>query len=110
MSSTNERQLRKFFDKKLAPAARKLRDRDVRFFARSPADPGEDWYVDVSGGLPEFIELDDADAERELRAMWEQQDLPELAKLAKDLMKLAREIEIEEEQSADVSPFVYVMY
>jgi hypothetical protein len=36
--------------------------------------------------------------------------LPELAALAGSLMALADELEIHQEQSEELSPFVYVMY
>ena len=49
-------------------------------------------------------------AAAQLRAMWESDDLPELASLAEDLVKLARHIELTEDPSADVDPFMYVMY
>ncbi len=110
MNSTDERKLRRFFTKKLVPVAEKLRGRGVRLLSVAPHHKAESWYEDGTHGEPDFAEIDPADCARMLRDMWERQDLPELAALAADLMRLAREIEFDEEQAADVSPFLYVMY
>ena len=109
MSPTDEQRLRRFFARKLVPAAQALQGRDVRFFPLGP-DPAESWYEDAPVGEPEFVEIEVEDCERMLREMWERDGTPELAALAADLMTLAREIEFDEEQSADVSPFMYVIY
>ena len=109
MSPTDEQRLCRFFARKLVPAAQTLQGRDVRFFPLGP-DAAESWYEDGPAGEPEFVEIEVEDCERMLREMWERDGMPELAALAADLMKLAREIELDEEQSDDVSPFMYVIY
>ncbi len=110
MSSTkNEKELRRFFEKKLVPAAEKLRARGVELFPTA-ADDAESWYVPGPIGEPEFFEFEPGDVERTLREMWERDGLPELAKLAPDLAKLTRRLEFTEEESEDVSPFVYAMW
>ena len=45
-----------------------------------------------------------------LRALWSAQGLPELAALVPELMAIAGELDVAEEETADISPFVYVMY
>ena len=110
MSSTkNEKELRRFFEKKLVPAAEKLRARGVELFPTA-ADDAESWYVPGPIGEPEFFEFEPADVERTLRELWERDGLPELAKLAPDLAKLTRRLEFTEAESEDVSPFVYAMW
>ena len=110
MSSTDERKLRKFFAKRLLPVAESLRARGVRLLPVAPHAEAESWYEDATRGEPDFTEIEAEDCERALREMWERQGLPELAALAADLMRLARDLDLDEEQAAEVSPFLYAMY
>ncbi len=48
--------------------------------------------------------------EKALTDMWTSQGSPELAALAPTLSKLAKSIYLVEEQSEEVSPFIYVMF
>ena len=110
MSSTkDERELRRFFEKKLVPAAERLRTRGVELLPTRP-DDAESWYVPGPIGEPEFFEFEPEDVERSLRELWERDGLPELARLAPDIAKLARRLEFTDEQADDVSPFVYAMW
>ena len=110
MSSTDERRLRRFFQDELVRAARELRQRGVSFFPLRAEPEQPTWYVPGPVGEPEFVEFEAEDCERRLRDYWQAQGLPELARLAGPLLELAHSLELDEEQSADVSPFVYVMY
>ena len=109
MSSTDESRLRRFFQKRLIPVADKLRARSFRFFPLAPEPDMDTWY-EGPPSEPKFTSLDVDECEAALRDTWANQDLPELVELAGELMDLARQLEIHEEESADVSPFVYVMY
>jgi hypothetical protein len=107
MSSTeDERRARAFFREKLLPAAAALRERGVAFFPLGP-DDADSWFEAPPAGDP-FLTL--GDLETALREHWEAEGLPELAALARSLADLADALEIREQDSADVSPFVYVMY
>lgn len=109
MNSTDERAVRRLFAERLVPAAEALRARGVRFFPVGPEPEAESWYE----GPPtdaDFMTLRDVDVEAALRARWKAQALPELAQLAAALLELARSLEVHEEQTPDISPFVYVMY
>jgi hypothetical protein len=111
MSWTERRRVRRFFARRVVPAAEALRGRGVRFFARRPEPEAASFWVDVPEGEPEFTLLADPEAcERALRDLWEEQGLPELAELAHPLIELARHLEVREEEAGEVSPFVYVMY
>jgi hypothetical protein len=111
MTSTEDRRLGRFFDKRLVPLAERLRARGVRFFPLGPDGEAESYYVPASRGEPEFIELEGpAACEKALRDLWEGETMPELAALAGPLMALARRLEIREDQWSEISPFVYVMY
>jgi len=110
MSSTDSRKLRRWFAKALVPVAKQLRARGVSFFVLAPCPEADSWYEDGVGREPDFAEVEAQDCEHLLREMWEQQGLPELAALAADLMALARDLQTEDEQAADVSPSLYVMY
>ena len=109
MSSTDEDKLRTFFREKLVPAAMKLRERGVDLFPTGPDPDAESWW-EPGPTEEEFVELSPEQVEAALAARWLAADLPELAALAGPLMELARELEITEEPSSEVSPFVYVMY
>jgi hypothetical protein len=110
MSSTEENRLGRFFDRRLVPLAEKLRARGVRFFPMGPEPEAASYYVPPRRG-PEFIELEGpAECEKALRDLWEQRTIPELAALAGPILELAKQIEIREEESGEISPFVYVMY
>jgi hypothetical protein len=111
MSSTEDPRLGRFFDKRLVPLAKRLRDRGTRFFPMGPDAEAESYYLPVSRVEPEFIELEGPEAcEKALRSLWEEQRMPELAALAGPLLDLALRLEIREEEWGEISPFVYVMY
>ena len=107
---TDEAKMRRFFKRHLVRAAQELRERGVRFFALGPEKEAESWYVDGPFGEAEFVRIEKADLEIAMRDMWKAQDLPELAELVTSLMKLARTLEPYEDDSEEVSPFIYVMY
>jgi hypothetical protein len=110
MSSTEDPRLSRFFDRRLVPLAERLRARGHRAFALGPDERSPSYYVAPDPGEP-FLELDDAEAcERALRELWQRRGLPELAALAGPLLELARKLEVREDDSGEVSPFVYVMY
>jgi 5'-deoxynucleotidase YfbR-like HD superfamily hydrolase len=109
MSSTDDAKLRRFHRDELCSAARALAQRGVQLFPLG-FDERPSWYEKADPAEPEFIAFEADALERTLREHWEKQGLPELVRLAPKLAELARELELSEEQSADVSPFVYVMY
>jgi hypothetical protein len=109
MSSTDDARLQRFYDEHLVPAARRLRERGVRFFPLGPEPEAETWYEAPPGG-DDFFTLDEAECGDVLRNMWQETGLPELALLVDGLMELSRELEVAEEETPDISPFVYVMY
>ncbi|MFO0691360.1 MAG: hypothetical protein U0900_21865 [Myxococcota bacterium] len=110
MSSTDDDRLRRFYVDRLEPAARRLRERGVAFFPLGPDAGAASYYAPPPTG-PDFASLDDAAAWGEaLRALWSAQGLPELAELVPELMAIAGELDVAEEETADISPFVYVMY
>ena len=108
MSSTDDRLLRRFWAARVVAAAEALRRRGVRFFALGP-EPGESWYEGPPTG-PDFRRPDEAALAAELAARWNAEAFPELVALAAPLEELAGQLEIGEEQTPDISPFVYVMY
>jgi hypothetical protein len=111
MSSTEQTRLGRFFDKRLVPLAEKLRARRVQFFPMGPDARAASYYLTPRRGKPEFIELEGpADCEKALRELWDEQKIPELAQLAAPILELARQVEIREEETGEISPFVYVMY
>ena len=110
MSSTDEKRLRRFYRDHLVPVAERLRARGVSLFPVGPEPEADTWYRPGPSGEAEFVEIEIDDCERLIRELWEARGLPEIAELAGPLMELSRELEQTEEQSSEVSPFVYVMY
>jgi hypothetical protein len=109
MSSIEDR-LRRFFREDVTDAARGVAARGVRFFPLGPEPEADTWYLPAPAGEPDFAEIEAEACARLLAERWNAQGLPELARLAGPLLALAKELEFDEEQAADVSPFVYVMY
>jgi len=109
MRSTDANRLRRFFRKRLVPAAEALRARGVSFFPLGPEPEPDSWYTGPPTE-PKFTSLNVDECEAALHELWQGQDLPELAELASEMMNLAKHLEVQEEESEDISPFVYVMY
>ena len=109
MSSTDDERLRRFYVERLEPAARRLRERGIEFFPLGPDTAAPTYYAPAPTG-PDFATLEEEDCGPVLREMWRAQGLPEIAELADEMMTLAQELEVVGEETADISPFVYVMY
>jgi hypothetical protein len=105
-----------FFREVLVPVALGERGAGREFFALRPEGEAESYYVEPTRRemRPEDFELRAADSVedfvRELAALWSSEGREELAAMAPRLAALAAEVREDEEQSGDVSPFVYVMF
>jgi hypothetical protein len=105
-----------FFDEVLVPVALVERERGRAFFALRPDASAESYYVEPTKRAmkPEDFELRAADSVeefvRELAALWASEGREELASMAPRLAALASELREDEEQTDDVSPFMYVMF
>jgi hypothetical protein len=110
VDSATRRLLEKFWTQQLLPAAAALRSRDVRFFDLAPDASVKTYYSRHQNVDAPFVALEPADWESLLREMWQREGLPELATLAGPLMALAQKLKLREEEQADVSPFIYVMF
>jgi hypothetical protein len=105
-----------FFREVLVPVALSERARGREYFALRPDASSESYYVE-----PTKREMQPADFElrasesieafvRELAALWSSEGREDLAAMAPRLTSLAYELREDEEQSDDVSPFMYVMF
>ena len=110
MSSTDDARLRRFFRDRIVPAAEQLRERGCSFFAEGPDPEASTWWESGSEEEPALIEFEADDAARILHARWTSDGVPELADLAAPLLELAEELKTTQEESGEVSPYVYVMY
>ena len=106
----------KFFFKELMPLAEQLRGEGKAFFPLK-GDPGaETYYIrrDKTTIAPEDFEVVGCDAvegfQDALVDLWTSQGYPQLTALAPTLSRLARSLYRVEEQSEEVSPFIYVMF
>ena len=99
-----------FFKDRLTPAAEALRKRGVRFFPPAPDAEADTYFESRDPNAPLIVEIDLDDAAALLAQMWAAQDLPELADLAAELVELAKSLKQEEQDSGDISPFIYEMF
>lgn len=105
-----------FFREVLAPAALRERESGREFFALRPDASAESYYVEPTKRemKPEDFELRAGESVeefvRELAALWSSEGREELASMAPRLAALAAEVREDEEQTDDVSPFMYVMF
>lgn len=106
--------LQRFFEDELLPRAEALRRRSMTFFPLGPDDPaGGDGATGGWQGPPTWPDLSTAEPSelaRQLDELWQAQGLDELEGLAEKLGELALELEQGEDQSVDLSPYVYIMY
>ena len=110
MSSTDDARLLRFFRDRIVPAAEQLRERGCTFFAVGPDPEASTWWESGSEEEPVLIEFEAGDAARILHARWMSDGYPELAALAVPLLELAEGLRTTQEESGEVSPYVYVMY
>jgi len=110
MSSIDDKALRRFFAERLTVVAETLRRRGYTAFSLGPDEDADTWYVDVDPEEPVFIEVEVEQMDADLRGMWEKEGLPELAALSTSLVKMGHDLRADEDESADISPFMYVMY
>src|SRR5262249_3685562 len=101
--------VRAFFEEVLVPAAEQLRSRGIQFFPLGFED-APTWYVPYAPQTPELDEVQPGDCEARLRQLWEAESLPELARLAKPLIELAKELEAKPDETGEVSEFIYEMF
>jgi hypothetical protein len=111
MSSTDESRARleAFFAERLVPAAESLRARGVQFFPLG-ADAEAPTYWHRRDDAGDYLDsVDPAATAERLRAMWAEH--PELVALVDPLLELASTLaRPADEQSPEVSPFIYAMY
>jgi hypothetical protein len=104
---TRERELRRFFHERIAPAAEVLRKRGVSFFALAP-DRTQTSYWSVRPRHEGYIFQIGDDLEGEFRELW--REYAELQALADDLADMTRTMGERRQESADVSSFIYAMF
>src|SRR5690242_12479115 len=119
MSSTDKRTspdpatqklLEKFWTGQLVPAAEAVRARNIKFFETHPDATAKSYYTPHKAADSPFTTLEPNEWESKLRALWQQGNLPELANLAGPLMNLASKLKMKDDENADVSPYIYVMF
>ncbi|MFL6285131.1 MAG: hypothetical protein ACJ74Q_18470 [Pyrinomonadaceae bacterium] len=111
-----DRKAADFFREVLVPVALSERALGREFFALRPDAVAESYYVEPTKRAmsPEDFELRASESieafVRELAALWSSEGREELAAMAPRLASLASELREDEQQSDDVSPFMYVMF
>jgi hypothetical protein len=108
--------IREFFDRELLPAAAGLRQSGRIFFPTRAEFGTESYYIPRTkttmartdfelGELTTVENLEEA-----MRKLWIAQDYPELVPLAPSLAQIACEVRLRDEQTDEVSPYIYVMF
>jgi hypothetical protein len=118
MSSTKDKELlaAEFFDALLVPLAARERDRAKSYFPLGADPRAESYYAEPTRRVMEASDFELRAAESladfvtELAALWADEGHEGLAALAPRLLELAEVMREREEQAADVSPFMYVMF
>ena len=120
MSSTDAKRFaakaKAFFERRLMPAAHALRARRGEPFPRTFDYAAATYYERRAKATmePADFELPSIDSPQALSAalerFWKERSSPELARLAPDLAELAQEVRAGEEDSGEVSPFIYQMF
>lgn len=101
-----ETELERFFQERLVPAAEKLRERDVSFFALEPDRTAQSYWKARPHGEGYVFQIGDLGGE--LHELW--RGYPELQALVNDLVAMTSTMAEQREQSADVSSFIYAMF
>lgn len=120
MSSTkrdeSEAAIRDFCEKVFRPAAEQVAKEGRSFFAHAPDSAATSYYTRrerTSMRREDFETPSFRTAEafaEELAAMWRSQGLASLCTVTPAMAALAKQLQQVEEQSDEVSPFVYVMF
>lgn len=106
----------RFFKEVLVPLALRERAAGKTFFPLRPDADAESYYVEPTHGVmsPSDFELLAAesieDFINELAVLWVSEGHEELASMSPGLSELAKEVSGHEDQAADVSAFMYVMF
>ncbi len=117
MSATKkEGDVKKFFSKEVLPLSKKMTAEGKAFFPTGFEPDEQSYYIkrQKTTMAKEDFEVAGCDSfeafEKALAAMWRSQGYPELAALAPGLAGLSKALYSAEEQTGEVSPFIYVMF
>jgi hypothetical protein len=114
--TSRDRSAADFFREVLVPVALRERATGGEFFALRPDAEAESYYVEPTNRSMEPADFELRASEsvedfiRELAALWASEGREELAAMAPRLAALASGFGEDEEQTDDVSPFMYVMF
>lgn len=120
MNSTRNEELTtvdQFFFEVLVPLAKTLHEKNaLNFFHKKPDPAKETYFIRRKKGTmtPEDFEVDGCNSPEDLKKalvrLWSAEGRTELSMMADAIATLAKSIHHAEEQSSEVSPFIYVMF
>lgn len=105
-----ESKLSTFYRERLVPLADLARARGVEFFPLGADDSRKSYYAERHDTADYIHEIDSDDLAGELKSLWSDGELPELAEIADELIKFAALLQDKEAAPDDVSPFIYAMF
>jgi hypothetical protein len=123
-TNSKVKKIRSFYDQKLLPVAKSLRDRRLLLFDLTPDPSRSTYYVQRARKTVMPADFEEGgcqspeDLEVKLQALWKNGGVrgkgaeagSVMAKLAASIAVLSKELYAVEEQDAEVSPLTYVMF
>lgn len=105
-----DEELKTFFREFLMPIAAAAKARGIEYFPRHLDWNADTYYKERPSGESYIHEIDAEDLAGELRSLWSDDAIEELAALSERIEELASGLREFGSQSDDVSPFVYAMF
>jgi len=105
-----EKQLSDFYRERIVTLSELARERGVEFFPLGSDKTLESYYTERQDEADYIHEIDSTNLAEELRSLWSNGDLPELAEIADELINFATLLQEKESEPEDVSPFIYAMF
>ena len=115
-ATKHENDVKKFFSKEVLPLSKKMKTDGKVFFPTAFDANAPSYYIKRKKTTMTKADFEVAGLEsyesfgKAVEEMWRAQGEPELAALAPWLARLSKELYAAEEQSGEVSPFIYVMF
>jgi hypothetical protein len=123
-TNPNVKKIRSFYDEKLLPVAKSLRDKGLPLFDLAPDPSLSTYYMPRARKSLKPTDFEEGgcqapeDLEVKLQALWKNGGVHgkgaeagyAMAKLAAPIAALSKELYAVEEQDAEVSPYTYVMF
>lgn len=106
----DNRLLDNFFEEKIVPLAKAAEESGVEVLQLGLSKEADSYFIDRNDNGNYLHSIDSANTDTELAKLWANDPIPGLSEIASPLMELAEKLHENEEESGEVSPFVYAMF